>query len=501
MRRARPAQNPLASRSAVAPLARAQGAHTGLTGALVFVPDLRRTLWCAGAERARLLRRGLMFLRSSPTVFRSPPARASALLALACGVTSAAGCSSDDESHHSKPADINVDASADAATDAARPDALPTTAAWEPKWTRHDLSTDYYAEGADIADINGDGVLDLVAGPLWYAGPDWRLGGKLSDAPSLPFQTTYSTFLLTHTGDVNGDGRADVVAIGYPGTEARWYENPGEQNTTPWPVHTIHPKAGGESATYVNLVGSEAKELVFIADNTTLGYAAPGSDPTAPWTFHPISPPGSGYTPLLHGMGVGDVDGDGLLDVLEAGGWWKQIATASEPGWERHPAAFAPPGAQGGGQMLVGDLDGDGDGDVVTSLNAHGYGLSWFEQTRANGAIAFVEHVILPDMAAPDNFSELHSLSLRDLNGDGLPDLVTGRRWYAHDHGDPLLADPAVLYWFELTRTAEGVRFVPHLIDTESGVGCNFTTGDFDGDQKPDIFITNKKGTFLFTQK
>ena len=60
----------------------------------------------------------------------------------------------------------------------------------------------------------------------------------------------------------------------------------------------------------------------------------------------------------------------------------------------------------------------------------------------------FVQHTI------DDSFSQSHALMLADINGDGLKDIVTGKRFWAHGPtGDVNPSDPAVVYWYELTRT------------------------------------------------
>jgi hypothetical protein len=199
-------------------------------------------------------------------------------------------------------------------------------------------------------------------------------------------------------------------------------------------------------------------------------------------------------------MGFGDVNGDGKPDLLEQDGWWEQPASlAEDKEWKKHPFHFS----GGGSQMYAYDFDGDGDADVVTSLAAHGYGLAWYEQVKQGDEITFKQHIIMGKEPNENRygvkFSQLHSLDLADMDGDGVKDLVTGKRFWAHvNHGDEEPNAPAVVYWFKTVRNGPGnVDFVPYLIDNDSGVGTQVMAGLVDKDPYPDIVIGNKKGVFV----
>jgi len=145
--------------------------------------------------------------------------------------------------------------------------------------------------------------------------------------------------------------------------------------------------------------------------------------------------------------------------------------------------------------MLVYDVDGDGDSDVITS-SAHQYGMWWFEQKSDGGAVRFEQHTIAKD------FSQVHALRLADINQDGIQDVVTGKRYFAHNGNDPGSGEPAVVYWFEIRRPAKGkVEFIRHLIDDDSGIGTQFEVADINRDGKLDVVTANKKGVHVFLQQ
>jgi hypothetical protein len=373
-----------------------------------------------------------------------------------------------------------------------------------PKFKKLVLADKLYCEGANVGDFNNDGKLDVVAGPWWFEGPDFTVRHEIySPQPIDPHG--YSNNFLTFTGDFTGDGWLDVLYVPHPGTDAYWYENPG-RNGGPWKKHLALHDCGNESPAWVDINGDGRPELVYNTSDPAggqLGYAT--WDPKRPddlWKFHPITPRDGRFQRYTHGVGVGDINGDGRMDIVEALGWWEQPQDA-KPGqlWIKHPFKFAEAGAQ----MLVYDVDGDGLNDVITSWHCHHYGLVWYQQQRSpRGEITWKQHVILPPK--PDltsdalRISQMHALDLADIDGDGLKDIVTGKRYWAHGPtGDVEPDAAAVLYWFELRRDKRaGASFIPHKIDDNSGVGTQVIARDLNGDGVPDVVVGNKKGIFLF---
>ncbi len=362
------------------------------------------------------------------------------------------------------------------------------------------LSDKFYAEGAYHGDFNGDGHVDVAAGPFWYAGPafqerfEYRLAKEY--APK-----GYSDNFLTFVWDFDGDRRPDIFAIDTPGTNGFWYQNPGARDGH-WTRHLAFPVIDNESPGFDDLTGDGRPELIFNYDGY-LGYAQPDpSRPTQPWKFHPISPKGK-YHKYYHGAGVGDLNGDGRKDFLEHTGWWEQPASLDgDPVWKRHDFSFG----AGAAQMLVDDVNDDGLNDVITCLDPHRYGLAWFEQVRSEGRISFRQHLLMGEKESDSpygvKFTQIHAFALVDIDGDGRRDFVTGKRWWAHPPPtDPESDAPAVLYWFQRVGRGSAAGFVPRLIDADSGVGTQVAAADLNGDRRPDVIVSNKKGTFVFIQE
>lgn len=372
------------------------------------------------------------------------------------------------------------------------------------------VAPQFFAESISVGDVNKDGKPDLIVGPYWIEGPAFTK--KNETRPPLAYdKESYSDAFISAAFDVDGDGLVDSIQMGWPGRPAYWYKNPGKAEAGKpagdWDRFTLHPAVGSESPDFRSLLAGQPPVLVF-ATAKKLGYATPDkSKPQAPWTFHGVTPEGE-WQRYSHGIGAGDVNGDGRPDLLCYNGWWEQPASlAGDPVWKFHAADFG----KGGAHMYTYDVNGDGLADVITSIDAHKYGLSWFEQVKpAAGATesTWKEHVILSrepgEKVNGIQFSQPHATILADMDGDGLLDIVTGKRHWAHgSKGDPEPTAPAVLYWFRLVRdpATKAVSYEPHLIDEDSGIGTQFVVTDLNGDGFPDIAVGNKRGVFTFIQQ
>lgn len=418
-------------------------------------------------------------------------------------------------------------------------------------WQRQQLHGDFYSEGAGIGDINGDGKPDIVAGPFWWEGPAFEKKHAYYE-PKIFSINGYSDNFFAYVQDFNADQKNDILILGFPGKEARLYLNPGTHDDKPWPMHIVADVVDNESPVFTDITGDGKPEIV-CSTGGKFGWFAPNWDkPTEKWPFVAISEDMK-VAKFTHGLGVGDVNGDGQLDLLEARRWWEQpqsgkdgrSKTADGPGkstpsaisqlqspavpppWQQHNFAA---GVGGGAQMFAYDFDGNGTNDVFTALAAHRYGVAVYLQNKPpsielNGTTTYsgnitVDHSTLKVAAQPnwqrimlaseqpqDNdygivFSQPHAAYLADINGDAIKDIVTGKRYWAHNGHDPDEHGHRVIYWYETKRDGKGgVDFVPHLVDAESGVGVDVQVGDVNGDTLPDIVVANKAGVYILTQQ
>lgn len=366
---------------------------------------------------------------------------------------------------------------------------------WKKQW----ITKDFITEGVSSADMNADGHTDLVAGHFWFAGPAFTDAKKFRPGKVYPIAAYVKESFLSWTRDMNDDRRIDIVMVGWPGKEIMLYLNPGSMNGD-WESHQIIAEAATESPIFTDLNQDGHEEIVCMARGCFGYYECDPKDKTKPWKFTAVSEVRS-KSPYVHGLGVGDINGDGRPDIVEKDGWFAQPEKL--PGeWKWHKLSEP---SKGGAQMLVYDFDQDGDNDIFTSLDGHGYGLGWYENKRKDRDGAMVWHEILPADASKKGvgglqFSQLHALTMVDLDRDGRMDCVTGKRFWAHGDKDPGSLDPALTVCF-LNRRVNGVlQWEPQIVDEDGGVGCDVLATDLNQDGKPDIAVGNKKGVFILTQ-
>jgi len=359
------------------------------------------------------------------------------------------------------------------------------------------LNDRYLCDGITTGDINGDKQPDIIAGPYWYEGPKFEKSHEIYPPAEFAREASPTDSMFSFVYDFNGDGWNDVLKLGRVHKhQAMWFENPHGKSGH-WKAHFAFHRVKGESPTLQDADGDGRPELLN-HDLKQWGFIRPDwNQPTKPWTFHPITSAGD-FQQFYHGEGLGDLDGDGRLDLMINEAVYVQTAQAHGL-WKKQQFQF---GEKGGAQMLAYDVDGDGDNDVITSLNAHLWGMAWFENLGGS-PLKFKRHMIMGTRDEEAKFgvafSQPHALELADIDGDGLKDIVTGKRMWAHGpKGDVEPNAAPVVFWFQLKRKNGKVRYIPHLIDDKSGVGVQIWCDDVNGDGRIDVMTASKLGTFLF---
>lgn len=375
------------------------------------------------------------------------------------------------------------------------------------KWVTERIDGRFRSEGVAVADVNRDGKQDILVGELWYEAPNWTPHEIAPVIDNGDGAHGYSANFACFVDDVNHDQWPDLIVIGFPGTPCHWYENP-QGAAGHWKKHEIWHSACNETVVYEDLFGSGQRVLVMgwepagRMNEGTMAWFSPGDDPTEKWTMHPISRRGRAGQPapatnrFSHGLGVGDINNDDRADVICANGWWQQPAEIDDKSWTFHAANLGPACAN----MVTVDINGDGAVDIISS-SAHQFGIWWHQQVvdddKETAEINFIRHDLFPDLV-----SQTHALHFRDINGDGLQDIITGKRFWAHGpKGDPGSDQLAMVYWFEAKKDASGlITYTPRVIHQQSGVGTQFWVGDINGDSLLDVVTSNKSGVHISWQ-
>jgi len=370
-----------------------------------------------------------------------------------------------------------------------------------PTFTKTCIDPTNKCEACAVFDVNNDGIPDIVCGMYWYQGPDFTQKHKICDITE---ERGYVWDFSNYPLDVSGDGYLDIITGFWWGEGVYWRRNPnnpsatatlctpGDFSSSPaatheWETILLCPTSNIETIRYYDIDNDGQMEIFPNCPNEPVFFIKlePGG-----YKKYVISETNAG-----HGIGVGDIDGDGLLEIITSKGIFHMPKGGPFAGlWEYSQefdlGATSVP-------ILVHDVDKDGLADIIYGAG-HDYGLFWMQQKKSDdGSRAWERHVI-------DNaWSQYHDMQLVDIDGDGELELLTGKRYMAHNGNDPGDSQHVFICYYKFVDNG----LYRHIIDYgdpqcgASGVGIYFWTADVTGNGKLDIVAPGKEGLYLFTQE
>ena len=367
-------------------------------------------------------------------------------------------------------------------------------------WKQHTINHRSPFEAVGVADFNGDGKPDVFCGDAWYAGPDWTQH-KVRDVPPGTNPQYHEDFADAPL-DVNGDGKVDIVTCAYFSRKIGWVENPADP-TQPWTEHTVDLPGSMETSYLLDLYGDATPVLIPNVGGQVLFYELVSRSPQVAWKTRTLAPQGAG-----HGVGHGDINRDGRIDLITPMGWYEQPAERSGE-WEFHPDFQLGTASI---EIIGHDFDGDGDTDIVWGMG-HEFGLHWMKQSvDSAGKRTWSKEDI------DTTFSQVHTLHLADFDGDGEKEFVTGKRIYAHASEPGATAEPCLFIfkfdrnsaqWVKTTvyrgEPAPSAPINPEQRDAlkdfrpgSAGTGLQMALHDMDADGDIDIVAPGKSGLYWF---
>ncbi len=352
----------------------------------------------------------------------------------------------------------------------------------------HRIGT-HRSETVCVADFNQDGKLDILAGSYLYLAPDWQsvqvrtLPGSVDDQGK-GYYDDFANVVL----DVDSDGKPDVVTCGWFSRSVKWHRNTWGQSGE-WPLMQELTNGNYEASQLQDIDGDgQAREILAAAVTTEWFEATTLPSGERGLIRHLVS-----ERELNYGGGVGDINADGRPDILRPDAWYEAPSDPRQGQWIEHPWGDLCLGAKDGQadhtpEILVHDVNGDGLNDIITS-SAHKHGIFWYEQLPTTGSANWRQHLI------DDTWSQAHSLALADLDGDGSPELITGKRFMAHNGSDPDEFGPLGVYSYRLHRDPE-LKWTKQAISYDQGIGSgvNLCAVDLDADGDTDVVVTGKWG-------